>query len=1503
MQSPQLAQTTPLTGFSISPQQQRVLGLDAALNVYPYIAQAVLFLDCNLDLGWLEKALHGLVNKYEILRTRFLPASDSQTYLQVIMAESPVSIVSHCSTDSETPRGGFSRASEFGTIDLNEGCILHCTVGKSADERTMIVITMPAVCGDARSLRTMIAEVIALYDSADPGKSSEKESAQYADIAEYFRDSFNNDAGVLGQQYWRSHMASLQSPQLKATAIAYPRNSFDPQAADENISEEALFRARQHLGSEWSSEEIFLLACWQSLLLRLSGQGEFTIGYAADGRELLEMQEAVGLFERYIPLQFKCTGDTQFSEALKATRETIEEARRWQSAFQWTTSDGYHPICFSYYECICDVSAKGTRFTCSSVSVCSDKFDLKMACTRTSSGLIATIWYNPAIYTKNHARRLASQFRTLVESASDLKEIGSLNMMSNSERRRLLEECGNNHETNGETADVITTFKKQVALHPERVALVRGQEHLSYAELNHRSNQLAHYLQMSDVGPEELVGVCMGRSIEMIISLVAIWKAGGAYVPFDPDLPPKRVAYMLADAKPKLVLTLDHLAQHLRSHEIRLAPLDSMWAMIAAQDCGGDSPELHGESLAYVIYTSGTTGSPKGVAVNRKGVSNYVTWASRAYGYREGGKTPLYSSVSFDLSVTAIWPVLATAGCVMLVPEDEGVAWFETPHAAYQSYDVIKVTPAHLRFMRPICETSAGESCCMIVGGEALLWDHFKHWEKRKNVTVVNEYGPTETVVGSCIFELNQEWMETGTVPIGRPIINTSVYVMNGSELAPFGVIGELCIAGAGLARGYLNQPALTAERFVPNPFSTKCGERLYRTGDRARWADNDTLEFLGREDGQVKVHGYRIELGEIEKVLRQHPDVRDAVVLANQNVSEDKRLIGYVAGQRALAPSELRAHLMERLPEYMVPSIFVQLDKFPLAHSGKVDRQALPAPGMAARKPYVAPQNSVEQTLADIWMGILKKERIGRDDNFFEMGGDSILSLQAVARAKRAGLRLTPKQIFEYQTIAELALHANCKVQPEAEQDAVTGEIPLLPIQRWFFENVNVERHHFNQSVLLSLTHKPEQTRLEMVLNLLLEHHDALRLRFKHEDGEWRQWIEPKENVNRVLVRLDFREVKADLAKRLEESANQWQSSLNLETGPLVRFIWFACDDSCNDLLLCIIHHLAVDGISWRILLEDLETLLVAPLDHLKTALLPKTASFQKWSKAISQQMSLGLSAAEKSYWHRIEASMVPYEGILRGNSNNSPGIVTVALSAQSTHDLLSVLPSVFHSHIHDVFLAAMAEIMMRYTGLRRAVIDLEGHGREDTKGDLDVSRTVGWFTIVYPVLIEVPVGADIGQRVKLVKEQLRAVPAKGAGYGFLRYADRNKSFGSRQSKICFNYLGQFSEDLQRNTAFILPPQLTGNSHAREQSSEYLLQINARVTGGRLQMKWNYGPICDARIVEGMATELISELEKIIRYCCSLQISGHTPADFPLADIDQATIDLLAQKHRLRKS
>ncbi len=1021
-----------------------------------------------LDRNALESSFTELVRRHESLRTRIVTGAAGVPF-QYIDPPHPIELrildLSNLNSEERAQKANdFLDQQSKQPFDLS-GELLRAGLVKLAAEEHVMLLTIHHIVSDVWSLFGVIQfELGKLYQAYSEGRESPLAplELQYADYALWQREWLQGEVLQRQLDYWRVKLANAPvALELPTDRPRPPVPSFAGAIKQVSVPAELSQQIMDLARREGITPFMLLLAALQVLLSRWSGQKDIIVGSPIAGRTHRQTEGLVGFFVNTLMMRANLTGDPTFAELLQETKETALEAYAHQDmpfeklvAELQPTRDLSRQALFQVEFGMLNMHTERLDLTGMAVdSVDLDRvtsrFDLTLSMVEHQSGLYGWIEYATDLFDGTTIDRLINHYVLLLEQVvkDPQAHLSELTILTEQERHRLLVEW-NRTDAVMAAKCFHEVFAEQALSTPNAISLVCGGERLTYAELERRSNQLANSLISRGLGVENLVGVCLERSLQMVVTLLGIVKAGAAYVPLDPDYPLERLAFMLEEARIPVLLTQSGLRDRLPSTWAQVIYVDEEWGEIEQQSHANPAVTTSHQNLVYVIYTSGSSGQPKGVAVTHGGLMNYLNWAIEAYKMRPGGGSVMHSSLSFDLTVTSLYPALLSGGCVTVAPQ---AARVEELAASLVGSDcsLLKLTPSHLQMLNVVQEQSGNNvhgARTLVIGGEALRYSDLDLWRKQE-VRLINEYGPTETVVGCVVYEVTDEH-GMGDVPIGKPIANTRVYVLDeNADPVPVGVAGELYIGGAGLARGYLNQQALTAEKFVPDPFSQSQGERLYRTGDRVRWQANGELAFLGRFDEQVKVRGFRIELGEIEARLAEHSAVNQAVVLLREDTPGDKRLVAYYttpevsaayAGNILPGAESLRSYLAEKLPEYMVPSAYVRLEQMPLTANGKLDRRQLPAPELAAAPlRQVAPRTPMEETLAKVWAEVLKLDQVGVEDDFFELGGHSLLGTQVITRVRDLfKVRIELRVLFEAPTIGEFAARlAVLQQEKEAEQ------------------------------------------------------------------------------------------------------------------------------------------------------------------------------------------------------------------------------------------------------------------------------------------------------------------------------------------------------------------------------------------------------------------------------------------------------------------------------------
>ncbi|BAZ09548.1 amino acid adenylation domain-containing protein [Calothrix sp. NIES-4071] len=1531
----------------VSFAQERVYFIEQlAVESNAYQFQATLRFHGQLNVAVLQQCLNEIVRRHEIFRTTY-PAVNGQLF-QVIHPHQPISFTmidlqSFPKDEREAEATKLVEIEVQKKFDLNQLPLVRWVLLKLSDQEHLLVHIEHHMIHDGWSFNVFLGELVELYQAFFLGHPSPltEPVLQFADFAHWQRQWVKSQEAQAQLTYWQQKLSG-SSPLLELP-LDRPRPTEQTYQGD-HIRMELPIDLCESLRVVSRREGVTLfmtmLAGFLVMLHRYTGQDDISVGTAVANRRMHSIEKLIGMIVNNLVLRTDLSGNPTFRELLGRVRSCTMEAYANEDlpfdkvveVLKPIRNLSHNPlfqVMFSFHDSpMPDLSLPGLDISLHEpISNKSSKFDLDFLViprleqrvqngSKTGAkGITLVLEYNSDLFDAATIQRMLEQYQNLLDKivANPEQHLGELSLLTDVEQK-LLVEWNQTTKKYTEIDCIHILFEAQVEQSPDAVA-VQDTQQLTYRELNARANKIAHYLQSLGVKPETLVGICIDRSLEMIVGLLGILKAGGAYVPLDPAYPQERLEYILEDTQLSILLTQQRLENKLPGYTGKTICLDTDWPVISQHSTANLINDVQLHNLAYIIYTSGSTGKPKGVMIEHRSLINFVMAVTHEYGINATSRILQFASICFDTSIEEIFPCLI-AGATLVLRTEQMLHSSDEFWRFCQQYQltILDLPTAYwhqlVAELKPQDERIPPSLKIVIIGGEEAQLEKAKHWHTSTAhlphpPALFNSYGPTEATVVTTLHRLNSS--VATSVLIGRPISNVEVYILDQYvQRVPIGVSGELHIGGTSLARGYWQRPELTAEKFIQNPIAYATCDRLYKTGDLARFRADGALEYLGRVDDQVKVRGFRIELGEIETVLRQHPQVLQAVVVARSDIPGQKRLVAYIV-PHLQQPSieELRHFIKQKLPNYMVPRAFVLLEALPMTPNQKVDYRALPTPefSRSVEDKFVAPRTPTEEKLAAIWSEILKLEKVGVHDNFFELGGDSILSIQIISRANTVGIQIAPKQLFKYQTVAELAAVAGITRSVLAEQGLVTGKVALTPIQQWFFEQKLSQPHYFNQSVLVEVPPLTDEQWQQVVQQLLL-HHDALRLRFVQE-GEWQQ-INGAATETVPLSVIDLSHLSKEAQQKAINAADaELQASLNLSTGSIVRVALFKSGLNQPDQLLFIIHHLAVDGISWRILLEDLAIAYQQISTGVAIKLPPKTTSFQNWSDRLTEYGQSAAIATELDYWlnecNSKTSLPVDYPSATENNTLASTATVSLSLSEEETRALLQDVPFAYKTQINDVLLTALVQSFAQWTPERSLVVDLEGHGREDLFEDVDLSRTVGWFTTLFPVRLQLEEVNHPGEPLKLVKEQLRRIPNRGIGYGVLRYLNQNPAIRRKlemlpQAEVSFNYLGQFDQVLEASDVLVVKEFKAEQSLLNRRS--HLLGVSGLIRASKLEMTWAYSEKVHKRdTIERIASGFIEALKTLIVHCQSQESQGYTPSDFSAAKLNQKQLDKFLSK------
>lgn len=1803
----------------------------------------------DVDVDCFQSAFEALVERCDALRTVFVE-KDGVPQQQVLpeMRFRPTFIDFSDRADATGAVAQWISQRCRRSLDLGKRCF-DSVLLKTAPAQFVWFFNQHHLITDAWSTAVIYSRLASFYARLRSGEQPEQESLpSFAEYLAYERGLRTTEPYRNAVAYWQSRaQQTTQRLRLYGQAPAERSSRTERLACPLGERRTRLLRElAQQPGIRMLSQDMTLFKLFATVLFaylwRVANSSSVVIGTPAHNRSSLAFRETAGLFIELFPLRanvdeaetFHSLMDKVGAESQAFLRHAMPGASSVAGLKLFNVVLNYIHATFEPF----DGLPMQPQWIHTGHGDPEHDLRLQLHDFGSSGSFMAYFDFNCAVFSRDMQQHAVRHFLLLLDAFLEDpgQPIGKVNLTSPAEREQLVDEFNRTAEPPAPCQSVVALFRQQARLNPQRIALSQGQHNISFEELEQRSDRLARLLMQRGAGADALIGIFIERSIELVVAMLAVLKTGAAYVPLESRLPNKRLGFILEDTGARIVLTREELRQRLPA-ALEAIALDSDWESLCTREEA--LPDVQAHAPAYVIYTSGSTGQPKGVVIDHQGLASYATWAHKTFSPQPQPVFALFSSIGFDLTVTSIFVPLISGGSIIVYPEEEGAVDLAVLRVfAEGRADTVKLTPAHLRLVAGL-DLKDAHIKSLILGGEDLKTADARRIVAASGgkISVYNEYGPTEAVVGCMVHRFDRHGDRDSSVPIGVPADGVRIYVLDaGLNPVPQGVAGELYIGGSRLARCYFNREELTFERFLEDPFVG--GGRMYRSGDLARFNNAGILQYLGRNDEQLKVRGVRIEPAEIEHALLEHPAIdacvlkvsrvarRDntqdlrycskcglasnypdisidatgvcnicrefehyhdraesyfgslreleeifdaaqkvktgeydclmllsggkdstyaiyqvaaiarrvlAVTLDNGYISDvakanikrvvtslgiehrylstpamnaifvdslerhsnvchgcfktlytlavetalaegiplivtglsrgqffetrltpeqfrqnafdveaidrtvlearkayhriddavsrllnvdmfksdaifdqvrfvdfyrysdvsleemyaflaehapwvrpgdtgrstnclindagiyvhknkegyhnyalpyswdvrlghkqrdtaldelndhidiarvhrilqeigyhedgylgetsDVRVTAFFTATEKLSNSDLRAFLAERLQEAMVPSAFVQLEAMPLTVNGKIDRDALPEPRPGrpvVEEVYREPDGGIEELLAGLWREVLRIKRVGADDNFFDLGGDSIAAIQIVAKANTAGIHLTTQQLFQHQTIAELAHIAEAGVQQRATPQMLPGPVSLTPIQHWFFEQRNPQPELWNHVVVLGLRHDVSPDHLAKALRALLEHHQALRFRFRHVDGEWLQEL-PAGLPAFTPLRIDLRRLDASLQEqRMAQVERRLHEQISLSDGRLFAAALIARGPLHGNALMLVAHHLVVDAVSWLIIAEDLD-LACRQLEKGEILRLPDTpSSFRDWGDALQQHGAREEAEAQRSYWMKQLAtpSAPPAAPV---SNHASAELVSVALTPAETAQLVDDLPRRYRMQPHEILAAALALTLASHFSSSRVRIDIERHGRNGLSSAADVSRTVGWFTAIHPLSLELDITAPLAGTLRKLKEQLRAVPGEGIGYGILQYLsapplEKSGPWGG----VLFNYLGQAQRGIGEDAWFEFERPLA-LARAAAAPRCYNWEVNARIDNGFLMIDWGYSTMRDSSAAIGKVTALLLEnLRAIIAAAQGSDSRADSASDFPLAGLNQDGLDKLS--------
>ncbi|MED1918406.1 amino acid adenylation domain-containing protein [Bacillus thuringiensis] len=1447
----------------------------------------------------LYQAFGLLVKRHEVLRTKFL-LRDGLPVQQVLPSTDFTYAFVDLSKESEASKQEaidliIQKETET-SFDFDRDTLFRVKVCKAAEEKYVLLMNMHHMISDQWSWGILMKDLGTIYESLHQGIEPElpELSIQYKDYAVWQNHSIHH--GELGESeaYWlKTFEKEIPVLDLPTDLQRQPVQTYFSAMEFYQIQDKTFNRMREIAQQHDASMFMVILSTIGIWLSKLTNQQDIIIGTPEAGRNHMDIEQVIGFFINTLPLRLEVNQEHTFIEALHDWRQqALESYMHHEYPFDKLVEKinperdvSRNPIfsfMFQYIEKTEEENKiNGLEMTAVESYNSMTNFDLSLVCMDLEKGAGLTVEYRADLFKPETVQRMLRYLGNIIEQVANQPDIHfkHIELLSVEEKQAMISAYKEVSFTNGdEHKTIIELFEEQAERTPERIALAFEEQELSYSELNKRVNQLARTLVAEGVRANQLVGIIAERSIEMIVGVLAIIKAGGAYVPIDPDYPEERIRYMLEHSGAE-VLLLHQSVRHKVNADKKMIMLDDVESY--HQENTNLGLPVQFDQLAYVIYTSGTTGTPKGVMIEHRQLHSLAQAWKQEYKLDEFPVRSLqWASFSFDVFTGDYMRCLLYGGKLVICPKDVRVDLERLYHLMEKhEINLFESTPVLvLPFMDYLYENGLNIDFLkiLILGSDQCPLHAFHKLVDRYGSTmrILNSYGVTEATVDSSYYERDKQ-QDYKFLPIGKPLPGVKMYILDANlHVQPVGVPGELYIGGLGVGKGYFKRPDLTNEKFVPNPFCI--GENMYKTGDMARWLPSGDIEFLRRLDNQVKIRGNRIELEEIEAELRKMGDIRDAVVIARADESGQKRLVAFYVAAKAVESNVLRESLRKSLPAFMVPSHFVQLDEIPVTPNGKIDRKALVDINIVLQSEmeYVEPKTDTEKILVAVWQDVLHEKKIGIMDHFFELGGDSIKSIQVSSQLAALGYKMEIRDLFKYPTITELST----KLKPmnrKIDQKDVEGVVALTPIQHWLMQEHSQHLHHYNQSFVLYRKERFDEGMVRKVIDKLVQHHDALRMIFRQTKAGY-------EAYNRGVNTSDMYHLEtwdyqtkngSEIEQAMDLKCSEIQSKLNIFDGPLMRVGLFQCSD--GDHLLIAVHHLVVDGVSWRILIDDFKTAYGQLLRNEEIRLPLKSDSFQLWAQQLNEYANSERLEQEREYWNRIEerdTESLPTDYDEQKPLRKTTRTKTVTMDQQQTEELLKQANRAYQTEIDELLLAAIGMAFKKWANIDRVTLNMEGHGRESILPDLNINRTVGWFTSEYPVMVDVGNEINPSAIIPKIKKDVRQIPQKGIHYGVLKYLSaksRNTSMNV-QPEVSFNYLGQFDMDRKEKDDDIqLSTFSGGESMSLDQSRECKIDIECVVLNGSFHFMVAYSEAqYKTETIERLTACLQDSLREVIQHC-----------------------------------
>ncbi|KAB8151547.1 amino acid adenylation domain-containing protein [Kordia sp. TARA_039_SRF] len=1488
--------------YKISNAQRRLWLLnqiDGGSEAYHIPSSIIINID-NLEL--FKKAIYKVFERHEILRTVFKENKDGEIRQWVKSTDDfEIEIKIENYDESDTKINNIQRRIDediYKPFDFENGPLIRLILFPLEENKYVFYYNMHHIISDGWSMNVLNTDVLAYYNAylTNQEVSLPELRIQYKDYTYWQIEKLASEEYKKHQAFWLDKLSGeLPVLDLPSNKLRPEKFSFTGHSLKTSLSPELTTALKTYCADHNGSLFMGLVSVFNLILNKYTGQKDIIIGSPVTGRDHPDLEDQIGFYVNTLVLRNTINPEDSFDTFFSSVKENIFACYNHQMyPFDEQVEalalkrDYSRNIIFDVMLTLQNTEEVEKREVLAAEEylkihdngACAAQFDLEIDIQDFDSFLEFQITFYTGVYEKEMIERLIRHFKELLHSifCNTTEKIKNLEYLSSKERQTILIDFNDTYCDYSSKGSFLECFKKHLDAFPEKIAVKATSNKLTYKDLDVLSDKFAQHLQScfaSEKGDQIILNI--ERNEWLVVSILAIFKLGGAYIPVDPSYPEERKKYILENSNYKAVISSDVLAEFISKKDT----YSDTFTAVATND----------EDLAYIIYTSGSTGNPKGVMIPHRGMLNHLYAMEEELELNTDSIIVQNAPYTFDISVWQLLNALIVGGTTSIYEQDTVLDLGEFLNRIKQEKaTILQVVPTYLKELLDY-ETSKGtnylgELTYISSTGEAISKKLIDRWfSVYANIPLVNAYGPAE---GSDDTTLNilVEPPAGSKISVGKPMQNISIYILDEYlKICGLGIAGEICISGVGLAKGYLNNEELTREKFIPHPF--KSGEYLYKTGDLGEWQADGSIIFLGRKDHQVKIRGHRIELGEIENQLLINEAVESVVVMAIDGNSGQKELVANVVLKDDIDVDELRSYLSQKVPAFMVPNYFIALEAMPLNPNGKIDRKALAAYNLLNKKAntvYIAGRTEEEKVLLSVCENVLKRDKISIKENYFNLGGDSIKSIQIISRLNQKGYRLRVREVMSTPILEDLAKRIQ-KNTKEISQSVVEGSVLLTPIQQGLFSATEIQNPtHYNQSVCLKAKTAINGNLLNQCIAELVKHHDALRMTYTKEGDAWQQF---NRGIGDDCFSIDFYDLRGDTSakKTMQEQGQLLQSSIDLENGPLFKIGHFRRDD--GDYLALIIHHLVIDGISWRILLEDLSNLYNQASQKQSFQLPLKTESFQLWASMLSKHVSEEQFLIEKSYWEDVCKQTIedlPTDMVIEDSRILSEEL-SITLPKETTKLLQSDIHAAYNTEINDILLTALGLALKESFGVDKAILNMEGHGREEIVEDVDITRTVGWFTSEFPFVLDVQ-GEDVIHNLIHVKESLRKIPNKGIGYGMFKYLTDDFNTDVKPS-VEFNYLGDFGQSLNSDSSeeetplFDYVSENIGLDSDAKNGSVKKLDVVGALLNEELQIAFSYSKKeYKTETIQQLAVNYINCLERLIKLLSDVKVSYLTPSD-----------------------